>query len=84
MSVLVERWDKRRTVIIFHPSCRCKPLGWQTLQDIFRLAYHNICFDFRDSQCGWITARQTMLIRPSEALPSAIALQTTVFNIDRC
>ena len=87
-GVLVERWDKRKTVIIFQSIMAVLAFGLAilTFTGIIEI-WHIVIFAlaFGSANTVEITARQSMLIELAgrEALPSAIALQTTVFNIGR-
>ena len=87
-GVLVERWDKRRTVIIFQAIMAVQALGLAVLTftghvQIWHIAV--LALLFGTASAVEITARQAMLIELAgrEALPSAIALQTTAFNVGR-
>jgi MFS family permease len=87
-GVLVERWDKRRTVIIFQAIMSLQALGLAVLAftghiQIWHIAI--LALIFGTASAVEITARQAMLIELAgrEALPSAIALQTTAFNVGR-
>lgn len=87
-GVLVERWDKRKTVIVFQTIMSVQAFGLAALTFTGRIQiWHIIVFAliFGTASAVEITARQSMLIELAgrEALPSAIALQTTVFNIGR-
>lgn len=87
-GVLVERWDKRRTVIIFQSIMSIQALGLAYLAFTDRLEIWHIvalAFLFGSAVSIEVTARQSMLIELAgrEALPSAIALQTTAFNTGR-
>jgi MFS family permease len=87
-GVLVERWDKRRTVIIFQSIMSIQALGLAFLAFTNRLEIWHIvalAFLFGSAVSIEVTARQSMLIELAgrEALPSAIALQTTAFNTGR-
>jgi len=87
-GVLVERWDKRKTVIIFQTIMSVQAFGLAALTFTGHIQiWHIIVFAliFGMASAVEITARQAMLIELAgrEALPSAIALQTTVFNIGR-
>lgn len=87
-GVLVERWDKRKTVIVFQSIMAILAFGLAilTFTGIIEI-WHIVIFAlaFGAANTVEITARQAMLIELAgrEALPSAIALQTTVFNIGR-
>ncbi|HSM72445.1 MAG TPA: MFS transporter [Anaerolineales bacterium] len=87
-GVLVERWDKRRTVIIAQSIMALQAFGLAMLTFTGNIQiWHIIVFAlvFGSASAVEITARQAMLIELAgrDALPSAIALQTTVFNIGR-
>ena len=87
-GVLVERWDKRKTVIVFQAIMSLQAFGLAALTFAGRIQiWHIIVFAllFGTASAVEITARQAMLIELAgrEGLPSAIALQTTVFNIGR-
>ncbi|MBI5825706.1 MAG: MFS transporter [Chloroflexi bacterium] len=87
-GVLVERWDKRKTVILFQAIMSIQAFG------LAYLAYTNqiqiwhivtLAFFYGSAVAVEVTARQAMLIELAgrESLPSAIALQTTAFNLGR-
>jgi MFS family permease len=87
-GVLVERWDKRKTVIIFQSIMSLQAFGLAALTFTGHIQIWHIGFlalIFGIASAVEITARQAMLIELSgrEALPSAIALQSMVFNIGR-
>ena len=87
-GVLVERWDKRRTVIIFQSIMSIQAFGLAFLAYTNRIEIWHIvglAFLFGSAVSIEVTARQSMLIELAgrEALPSAIALQTTAFNTGR-
>jgi MFS family permease len=87
-GVLVERWDKRKTVIIFQSIMSLQAFGLAALTFSGRIQIWHIgvlALLFGIASAVEITARQAMLIELSgrEALPSAIALQSMVFNIGR-
>ena len=87
-GVLVERWDKRKTVIIFQSIMSLQAFGLAALTLSGRIQIWHIgvlALIFGIASAVEITARQAMLIELSgrEALPSAIALQSMVFNIGR-
>jgi MFS family permease len=87
-GVLVERWDKRRTVIVFQAIMSLQAFGLAWLAYTNRLEIWHIIalsFFFGSAVSIEVTARQSMLIELAgrEALPSAIALQTTAFNTGR-
>jgi MFS family permease len=87
-GVFVERWDKRKTVIFFQAVMSLQAFGLAALTftghvQIWHIAL--LALIFGTASAVEITARQAMLIELAgrEALPSAIALQTTVFNVGR-
>jgi MFS family permease len=87
-GVFVERWDKRRTVIFFQAVMSLQAFGLAALTftghvQIWHIAV--LALIFGTASAVEITARQAMLIELAgrEALPSAIALQTTAFNVGR-
>jgi MFS family permease len=87
-GVFVERWDKRRTVIFFQAIMSLQALGLAALTfsgqiQIWHIAVLALIFGI--ASAVEITARQAMLIELAgrEALPSAIALQSTAFNVGR-
>ena len=87
-GVLVERWDKRKTAIILQAVMGAlafvlAALTFSRQIQIWHIAL--IAFVFGTASAVEITARQAMLIElvGREALPSAIALQTTAFNLGR-
>ncbi|HUF00362.1 MAG TPA: MFS transporter [Anaerolineales bacterium] len=87
-GVLVERWDKRKTVIIFQSIMSLQALGLAALTFTGQVQIWHIsvlALIFGTASAVEITARQAMLIELAgrEALPSAIALQTTAFNVGR-
>lgn len=87
-GVLVERWDKRKTVIILQAVMSLQAFGLAILTFTGNVQiWHIVLFAtiFGIASAVEITARQSMLIELAgrEALPSAIALQTTVFNVGR-
>jgi MFS family permease len=87
-GVLVERWDKRKTVIFFQSIMSIQAIGLAYLAFTNRLEIWHIvvlAFLFGSAVSIEVTARQSMLIELAgrEALPSAIALQTTAFNTGR-
>lgn len=88
VGVLVERWDKRKTVIIVQIIMAVLAFGLAalTFSGLVKI-WHIIVFAFIFGCASTveITGRQSMLIELAgrEALPSAIALQTTAFNIGR-
>lgn len=87
-GVLVERWDKRKTVIIFQSIMSLQAFGLAALTFSGHIQIWHIgvlALIFGTASAVEITARQAMLIELAgrEALPSAIALQTTAFNVGR-
>src|SRR5512141_1129073 len=87
-GVLVEHWDKRKTVILFQAIMSIQAFGLAFLAYTGRLQIWHIillAFFYGSAVAVEVTARQAMLIELSgrEALPSAIALQTTAFNLGR-
>ena len=87
-GAFVERWDKRKTVIFFQAVMSLQAFGLAALTftghvQIWHIAV--LALIFGTASAVEITARQAMLIELAgrEALPSAIALQTTAFNIGR-
>jgi len=87
-GVLVERWDKRKTVIVLQAIMSLQAFGLAILTFTgYIQIWHIIVFAliFGTASAVEITARQTMLIELAgrEALPSAIALQTSAFNVGR-
>jgi MFS family permease len=87
-GVFVERWDKRKTVIFFQAVMSLQAFGLAALTFTGRVQIWHIAvlaLIFGTASAVEITARQAMLIELAgrEALPSAIALQTTAFNVGR-
>lgn len=87
-GVLVERWDKRKTVILFQAIMSLQAFGLAFLAYTGHIQIWHIvalAFFFGSAVAIEVTARQAMLIELAgrEALPSAIALQTTAFNFGR-
>jgi len=87
-GVLVERWDKRKTVIIFQSIMSLQAFGLAALTFTGQIQIWHIgilALIFGTASAVEITARQAMLVELSgrEALSSAIALQSMVFNIGR-
>ncbi|HSO12796.1 MAG TPA: MFS transporter [Anaerolineales bacterium] len=87
-GVFVERWDKRKTVIVFQSIMSLQAFGLAFLAFTNRIEIWQIiglAFFFGSAVSIEVTARQSMLIELAgrEALTSAIALQTTAFNTGR-
>ena len=87
-GVLVEHWDKRRTVILFQAMMSLQAFGLAFLAYTGQIQiWHMVAlaFFYGSAVAIEVTARQAMLIELAgrEALPSAIALQTTAFNLGR-
>jgi len=87
-GVLVERWDKRKTVILFQAIMSIQAFGLAYLAYKGHIQIWHIvalAFFFGSAVSIEVTARQSMLIELTgrDALPSAIALQTTAFNVGR-
>ncbi len=87
-GVLVERWDKRKTVILFQAIMSLQAFGLAYLAYTGQIQIWHIvvlAFFYGSAVAVEVTARQAMLIELAgrEALPSAIALQTTAFNLGR-
>ena len=87
-GVLVEHWDKRKTVILFQAMMSLQAFGLAFLAYTGQIQiWHMIAlaFFYGSAVAIEVTARQAMLIELAgrEALPSAIALQTTAFNFGR-
>ncbi|MEP6894577.1 MAG: MFS transporter, partial [Chloroflexota bacterium] len=87
-GVLVERWDKRKTVILLQAVMSIQAFGLAYLAytgkiQIWQIVF--LAFFYGTAVAIEVTARQAMLIELAgrEALPSAIALQTTAFNFGR-
>ncbi|HEX5837337.1 MAG TPA: MFS transporter [Anaerolineales bacterium] len=87
-GVLVEHWDKRKVVILFQAIMSVQAFGLAYLAYSGRIQlWHIVVLAFLSGTAiaVEVTARQAMLIELTgrEALPSAIALQTTAFNVGR-
>lgn len=87
-GVLVERWDKRRVVIIFQALMSVQAFGLAYLTFTGQIQIWHIvvlAFFYGSAVAVEVTARQAMLVELTgrDALPSAIALQTTAFNVGR-
>jgi len=87
-GVIVERLDKRKTVIVMQTvmMLQASALAVLTLSGLIQI-WHIIVLAFLLGIAGSmeITARQSMLIElvGKPALPNAIALQATIFNLAR-
>ena len=87
-GVLVEHWDKRKVVIVFQGLMLIQAFGLAILAYSGHIQIWHIvllAFFYGSAVSVEVTARQAMLIELAgrEALPSAIALQTTAFNLGR-
>jgi MFS family permease len=87
-GVLVERWDKRKVVIIFQAIMSIQAFGLAYLSYTGQIKMWHIvalAFLYGSAVAVEVTARQAMLIELTgrEALTSGIALQTTAFNVGR-
>lgn len=87
-GVFVERWDKRKATIILQMLMSLQAFGLSYLTFTNQLQIWHIvslAFFYGTAVAIEVTARQAMLIELAgkEALPSAIALQTTAFNLGR-
>lgn len=87
-GVLVERMDKRKAVILLQAVMSAQAFGLAFLAFTGRIQIWQIlvlAFIYGSAIAIEVTARQAMLIELAgkEALPSAIALQTTAFNLGR-
>ncbi len=87
-GVLVERMDKRKTVILLQAVMSVDAFGLAFLAFTGQIQIWQIlvlAFIYGSAIAVEVTARQAMLIELAgkEALPSAIALQTTAFNLGR-
>ncbi len=87
-GVFVERMDKRKTVIVMQAIMSTEAFGLTYLWFTNQLAIWHIlvlAFIYGSAVSVEVTARQAMLIElvGKESLPSAIALQTTAFNLGR-
>lgn len=87
-GVLVERMDKRRTVILLQAVMSVQAFGLAFLAFTGQIQIWQIlvlAFIYGSAIAVEVTARQAMLIELAgkDALPSAIALQTTAFNLGR-
>ncbi|MFM8369742.1 MAG: MFS transporter [Chloroflexota bacterium] len=87
-GVLVERWDKRKAVILLQAVMSVQAFGLTYLAYTNQLEIWHIlilAFIYGSAVSVEVTSRQAMLIELAgkDALPSAIALQTTAFNLGR-
>lgn len=87
-GVFVERMDKRKAVILLQAVMSIQAFGLAFLAFTGKIQIWQIlalAFIYGSAVAVEVTARQAMLIELSgkEALPSAIALQTTAFNLGR-
>lgn len=87
-GVLIEHWDKRKAVIILQAIMALQAFALAALTFSGHIQIWHItvlAFIFGTASAVEITARQAMLIELAgrESLPSAIALQTTAFNLGR-
>jgi len=87
-GVFVERWDKRKTVIAMQSVMMLQAfaLAALTLGGYIQVWHITLlAFVLGTASAIEITARQAMLIELAgrEALPNAIAVQTTAFNLGR-
>jgi MFS family permease len=87
-GVLVERWNKRVTVIAMQSVMMVQAflLAGLTLNGLIQIWHITLlAFVLGSASAIEITARQAMLIELAgrEALPNAIAVQTTAFNLGR-
>jgi len=87
-GVLIERWDKRRTVMVLQAIMMAETfiLAFLTLTGLIQI-WHIIALSLvlGIATTFEITARQSMLIELTgrDSLPNAIALQSTAFNLSR-
>lgn len=87
-GVLVERWDKRKTVILFQAIMSIQAFALAFLSYTGQIQIWHIillAFLYGSAVAVEVTARQAMLVELAgkDALPSAIALQSTAFNVGR-
>ncbi|HKY54744.1 MAG TPA: MFS transporter, partial [Anaerolineales bacterium] len=87
-GVFVERWDKRKAVIFLQALMSIQAFGLAFLTFTGQIQIWHItllAFLYGSAVAVEVTARQAMLIELAgrEALPNAIALQTTAFNLGR-
>lgn len=87
-GVWIERWDKRRAVIVLQAIMMIETfiLAFLTLAGLIQI-WHIVVLSLilGIATTFEITARQSMLIELTgrESLPNAIALQSTAFNLSR-
>jgi MFS family permease len=87
-GVFVEHWDKRKAVIFLQAIMSIQAFGLAYLTFTGQIQIWHIillAFLYGSAVAVEVTARQAMLIELAgrDALPSAIALQTTAFNLGR-
>jgi MFS family permease len=87
-GVLVERFDKRKTVIVMQVIMLAQAfiMAFLTLTGVIQIWHIAVLAFFLGAASAIeITARQSMLIElvGKEALPNAIALQSTIYNAAR-
>lgn len=87
-GVYIERWDKRKVVMILQTVMSVQAFGLAFLAFTGKIEIWHIvtlAFFYGSAVAVEVTARQAMLIELAgkEALPNAIALQTTAFNLGR-
>lgn len=87
-GVLIERWDKRKTVITMQSVMMLQAFALAALALSGRIQIWHIevlAFVLGSASAIEITARQAMLVELTgkAALPNAIAVQTTAFNLGR-
>lgn len=87
-GVLIERRDKRKAVIVLQAAMSLQAFGLAYLAFTGQIQVWHIvmlAFFYGSAVAVEVTARQAMLIELAgrEALPNAIALQTTAFNLGR-
>lgn len=87
-GVFVEHWDKRKAVIFLQAIMSIQAFGLAFLTFTGHIQIWHIillAFLYGSAMAVEVTARQAMLIELAgrDALPSAIALQTTAFNLGR-
>ncbi|HET9909873.1 MAG TPA: MFS transporter [Anaerolineales bacterium] len=87
-GVFVEHWDKRKAVILLQALMSIQAFGLAFLTYTGQIQIWHIvllAFLYGSAMAVEVTARQAMLIELAgrDALPSAIALQTTAFNLGR-